>query len=225
MDTILIVGMNGAIGKAVNTVFSKNGMRCIGTSSRHPKQDTTNMIYLDLEDHDSILAAQKHLPMLNGIVFCAGLAPHHSLKDTTVAHHAKMMSIHVNGPLFTIQCLLKKMKKGSSIIFISSVAAYKGSYDPSYSIAKAAVSGMTKTLARELSAASIRVNAIAPGLVSGTPVHKKMTPDFKERHLRDILTKEFCTTKDCAEAIYFLYTQKQITGQVLHINGGQYFGN
>ncbi|MDP1974007.1 MAG: SDR family oxidoreductase, partial [Sediminibacterium sp.] len=84
---------------------------------------------------------------------------------------------------------------------------------------------MTRTLANELSAKKIRVNAIAPGLVKDTPVHKGMTPDVKEKHLKQTLLNQLTTASDCAEAIYFLFTQQQMTGQVVHINGGQYFGN
>jgi 3-oxoacyl-[acyl-carrier protein] reductase len=127
--------------------------------------------------------------------------------------------------LFVVKAIQNKVKKNGSILFISSIATKKGSYDPSYAIAKSAVNGMTITLANELVAKPIRVNAIAPGLVKDSPVHKGMTADFREKHLKQTLLNKLTTTADCAEAIYFLFSQHQMTGQVVHINGGQYFGN
>lgn len=227
METILLVGINGAIGNAVSELLVQNGIKCIGTTSKKtdPAVKKKDLFYMDLGDPDSIIALQKTIPQVNGMVFCAGYEPQVSLTETTASHHRKMMDIHVSGPLFVVQSLRSKIKKGGGIIFISSVAAQKGSYDPSYAIAKSAVDGMTRTLARELAKDKIRVNAIAPGLVKGTPVHKRMTPDFRENHLNNTLLQQLTTTTDCAEGIYFLLKQKQVTGQVLHINGGQYFGN
>lgn len=227
MEKILIVGITGAIGKKVAELFTANGINCIGSTSKKKNLHKTphEMFYVNLEKISTISHFISQIPLLNGVIFCAGLEPQFSLNETDIKHHNKMMDIHVNGPLFLIQSLKNKIKKGGVITFISSIAAQKGSYDPSYAIAKSAIDGITRTLSRELAINHIRVNAIAPGLVSDTPVFKKMSPDFKEKHLSQTLTKNLTTTKDCAEAIYFLYTQRQITGQIMHINGGQYFGN
>ena len=227
METILLVGINGAIGKSVFELFSEKGFRCLGTSSNKSSipAKSRERFYLNLHEPDSIKTLKKNIPQINGIVFCAGFEPQLSLAETSLEHHHKMMDIHITGPLFVVKTLRHKIKKGGSVIFISSVAAQKGSYDPSYAIAKSGVNGMTKTLARELAPGKIRVNAISPGLVKATPVHNRMTKDFRELHLKNTLLHQLATTKDCAEAIFFLFTQKQITGQTVHINGGQYFGN
>lgn len=227
MDTVLIVGINGAIGNATARFFKEQGFHCIGTTSNMQQCNaaSSDLLYLDFNNQDSIVGLTKKLPALSGIIFCAGVKPSTNLTDTTLAHHQLMLNMHVSGPLFVVKALQQKVKKNGAIVFISSIAAQKGSYDPSYAIAKSAVTGMTRTLANELSAKKIRVNAIAPGLVKDTPVHKGMTPDFREKHLKQTLLQQLTTATDCAEAIYFLFTQKQMTGQVVHINGGQYFGN
>lgn len=227
MKTILLVGIHGAIGKAAAKLFAANGAKCIGTSSQAASvpAGSREIFYLDLQNHASITALAKQVPSVDGIVFCAGFEPRYSLMETSQTHHQKMMDIHVSGPLFVVQALHKKIKKGAGIVFISSVAAQKGSYDPSYAIAKAAIAGMTRTLARELAPLKITVNAIAPGLVKETPVHQRMTEDFRENHIKSTPLRQLASTQDCAEAIFFLSTQKQITGQLVHINGGQYFGN
>jgi 3-oxoacyl-[acyl-carrier protein] reductase len=234
MDTVLVVGINGAIGKAVAEIFSAKGFHCIGTSNKKQRQvkktvsakkNGSDILYLDLQDSQSITDLASKLPTLAGIIFCAGVKPSKNLADTTLEHHQEMMNLHVTGPLFVVKAIQNKVKKNGSILFISSIATKKGSYDPSYAIAKSAVNGMTITLANELVAKPIRVNAIAPGLVKDSPVHKGMTADFREKHLKQTLLNKLTTTADCAEAIYFLFSQHQMTGQVVHINGGQYFGN
>ncbi|HLD53051.1 MAG TPA: SDR family oxidoreductase [Sediminibacterium sp.] len=227
MDTVLIVGINGAIGNATARFFREQGFHCIGTTSNMQQRDaaSSDLLYLDLNNQDSIVGLTKKLPSLSGIVFCAGLKPSNNLADTSLSHHQQMMNMHVTGPLFVVQSLQKKFKKNGAIVFISSIAAQKGSYDPSYAIAKSAVIGMTRTLANELSEKKIRVNAIAPGLVKDTPVDKGMTADFRAKHLKQTILNKLTTAADCAEAIYFLFSQKQMTGQVVHVNGGQYFGN
>ncbi|MFY8025112.1 MAG: SDR family NAD(P)-dependent oxidoreductase [Sediminibacterium sp.] len=227
MDTVLIVGINGAIGNATARFYREQGFRCIGTTSKVQQRNTESLdlLYLDLNNQDSIVGLAKKMPALSGIIFCAGVKPSTNLADTTLAHHQLMLNMHVSGPLFVVQSLQKKLKKNGAIVFISSIAAQKGSYDPSYAIAKSAVIGMTRTLANELAPKNIRVNAIAPGLVKDTPVDKGMTADFRAKHLKQIILNKLTTAKDCAEAIYYLFSQKQMTGQVVHVNGGQYFGN
>jgi NAD(P)-dependent dehydrogenase (short-subunit alcohol dehydrogenase family) len=61
-------------------------------------------------------------------------------------------------------------------------------------------------------------------LVEDSPVFNGMTADFKEKHINNTLNKRLATADDCAAAISFLLTQEHITGQAIHINGGQYFG-
>jgi NAD(P)-dependent dehydrogenase (short-subunit alcohol dehydrogenase family) len=78
-------------------------------------------------------------------------------------------------------------------------------------------------LAREL-APKVRVNAIAPGLVKDSPVYNRMTQDFKERHINASLTKTLLTEKDLTDMFITLISQKNLNGQIIHLNGGQYFG-
>ena len=80
------------------------------------------------------------------------------------------------------------------------------------------------TLARELSP-EVRVNALAPSLISDSPVFERMTPDFRSKHLNATLNKRLLLPEECAHTIWFLLNQEHITGQIIHLNGGQYFGH
>ena len=82
---------------------------------------------------------------------------------------------------------------------------------------------MTKTLAKDL-APKVRVNAIAPGLIYKSKVYNMMTPDFRKKHLKSSILNKYLTADECADAIIFLLSNNHITGEILQLNGGQYFG-
>ena len=222
MKTYLVIGATGGIGSKTAELLKKNDYQVIKSSSK--KNTDENFMHIDLTDEASIFKLNEYNQPLDGIIFAAGYEPKQSLKEMTMEHQNKMIQIHVTGPLNTIKTLLKNITENASIIFISSIAAYKGSYDPMYATVKGATISMCKTLAVELSKNKIRVNCIAPGLVEDSVVYKGMTPDFREKHINNTLDKKLATADDCANTIHFLLTQEHITGQVIHINGGQYFG-
>lgn len=218
--TYLLVGGTGSVGQAIHKLLLDEGQRSILTSSSEKK----NTIKLDLLDHLSIDQATNQIPKIDGLILAAGYEPQKSLREMTAEHMDTMFGIHVTGPLWLIKKLQDKFNPGASIIFTSSVAAYKGSYDPCYATVKGATNALTRTLARELSP-KIRVNAIAPSLVSNSPVFERMTPDFRAKHLNATLNKRLLLPEECADTAWFLINQDHITGQIIHLNGGQYFGH
>lgn len=216
-----MIGASGGVGSAVVRLLTEKGWRCLATSSRSGNAGAD--YYIDLTQPDTIATSAKLLPELDGIVICAGLEPRQSLTEMGRDHLNRMLSIHVIGPILLLQAVERKMRDGSAVVLLSSVAAYRGSYDPAYAAAKGAVVSLTRTLAREWSP-RVRVNAVAPGLLEGTPVYERMTEDFRQRHRESTPLQRFSDTKGCAVAIEFLLTHKDLTGVVLHMNGGQYYG-
>jgi len=135
-----------------------------------------------------------------------------------------MMDIHLKGPIFLIKNIKNKIRENGSVILVSSVAANLGSYDPLYSTFKGGVNSMVKTLAREFKG-KIRVNAISPSLIADSTVYHRMTEDFRLKHQNSTLSKRLLQPGEVAGAIFFLVENEHINGQIIHINGGQYFGN
>ena len=224
MKTYLVIGASGSVGAKVKEILVQENHRVISASSKKNTSQKDDHIYLDLTDLPSIYLLREFTTALDGIIFAAGYEPKQSLLEMSPEHQNKMMQIHVTGPINTIQVLLKNLKEQASLIFISSIAAYKGSYDPMYATAKGATISACRTLAVELSKYKIRVNCIAPGLIAHSPVYEGMTADFRERHIQNTLDKRLATADECAQSIHFLLKQEHITGQIIHINGGQYFG-
>ena len=116
-------------------------------------------------------------------------------------------------------------KRFGRVVFISSVVAYTGNPGQvNYTASKAAISGMVKSLALELSTRNITVNSVAPGFIKSN-----MTDDLNDSQKNVILDripmKKLGNPLDIAKAVGFLCSNNAdyITGQTIHVNGGSYF--
>lgn len=221
MKKAIIIGASGAVGKAVAFELKNNGVATVLTSSR---KNNDGYSLVNLSDKHSIEAFAQTIDTIDYIIIAAGKEPQQNLEGLTWEHFNEMIDIHYKGPLWLIKQLQPKLNEGSCITLMSSVAAYRGSYDPTYSSLKGAISSLAKTLSREL-APKVRVNAIAPGLIQGSPVFNRMSSDFREKHLNSMLTPSFSNPEDVAKAVLFIHKQVNFNGQIIHLNGGQYFGN
>lgn len=135
----------------------------------------------------------------------------------------KMMNIHVSASLYFTRASVRSMMKsgGGSIINISSIAGLVGQGLVHYASAKGAILGMTKSLARELGPANIRVNAICPGVID-TP----MTDGVPDAYIQPLIKQTPLRRKggaaDIANTALFLACDEGafLTGQALSPNGG-----
>lgn len=111
-------------------------------------------------------------------------------------------------------------EKEGNIINISSIlGTMGGSYETIYSVSKAGIDGLTKSLAKELGPSNIRVNSIAPGFVDtemNSYLSKEDIQDIKNR----IPLERIGTSKEIANCVLFLEKNDYITGQVIQVNGG-----
>jgi 3-oxoacyl-[acyl-carrier protein] reductase len=124
---------------------------------------------------------------------------------------------------------LKRSGRPASIINVTSLSARIGSGPGAsiYGASKAFVGAMSKTLARELAADRIRVNALSPGFVA-TPLHDKVSsPALVSNWISQIPMGRGGTPEDCAGIALFLASPGLsgfVTGQVIEVNGGQHMG-
>ncbi|MBR1863247.1 MAG: 3-oxoacyl-[Ruminococcus sp.] len=113
-------------------------------------------------------------------------------------------------------------QKSGRIINLASVAGVYGNPGQiNYSATKAAIIGMTKTVAKELGSRGITCNAVAPGFIK-TPMTDKLTDEQKNAMLGQIAMKRFGEVKDIAGVVSFLASEDAayVTGQVIEISGG-----
>ena len=113
-------------------------------------------------------------------------------------------------------------QKSGKIINLASVAGLYGNPGQmNYSATKAAIIGMTKTVAKELGSRGITCNAVAPGFIK-TPMTDKLTDEQKAAMLEQIAMKRFGEVDDIAGVVSFLASKDAdyVTGQVIEISGG-----
>ena len=132
-----------------------------------------------------------------------------------------VINTNLNSAFYVTKPVVKLMMKqrfGSIVNTTSVVGVYGNVGQANYSAAKAGLIGFTKSLAKELGARNIRVNAVAPGFIA-----TDMTKDLAniEEYLKLISLKRLGTVQDVAQAVKFLAVDSQyITGQVLEVDGG-----
>lgn len=135
-----------------------------------------------------------------------------------------VINTNLKGTFNTIRHTARQMlkQKSGKIINISSVSGILGNAgQANYAASKAGVIGLTKTMARELASRGITVNAVAPGFVD-TEMTEVLSDDVKEAACKQIPLGRFGKTKDIAEMVAFLASDKAdyITGQVISVDGG-----
>ncbi|MCA9475165.1 MAG: 3-oxoacyl-ACP reductase FabG, partial [Nitrospira sp.] len=137
-----------------------------------------------------------------------------------------VLQVNLTGTFFCSKAVLPTMSKQRSgrIVNIASIVGAIGNVgQANYAASKAAVIGLTKTVAREYAGRNVTVNAVAPGFID-TAMTQQLSPEIKEALLNQIPCKRLGQASDVAEAVCFLSSDKAgyITGHVLHVNGGMH---
>ena len=152
----------------------------------------------------------------------AGISESKVFTDVTDEDWNKIINTNLYSAFCVTQEVLPNMihnKKGC-IINISSVWGIVGaSCETIYSIAKAGMDGMTKSLAKELGPSNIRVNSIAPGIID-TDMNKKLTSNDIENIEEEIPLGKIGKTIDIARCVKWILEDEYTTGQIISVNGG-----
>lgn len=218
---IFIVGIGGSLGSAIHACYQKRDEFNVFGSTTKSSTISENIVHLDLMDPLSI----DSMPSveLDHLIITSGYEPQYNIQEMTEMHLNKMFGIHVIGPMLLVKKISGLLREHSSITFISSPAAWQGSYDPAYAAVKGAVNSLVRTLARDL-APRTRVNALSPSLIEFSTVYTGMTDDFKQRHIDKTLNKRILTLEECVAGVDFILKTEHFTGQILHLNGGMIHG-
>lgn len=241
LKTAVITGAARGIGRSITTALGKTGYRVVILDKDFPTDfdDYINGLTKDNIPHlvlqVDITKTKERSWLLDelkstfgsfhALVHNAGVHFKTSFKDLTPSQYHHTMDVNLNGAVFLTQELMPLFQENSAIVFISSIRAYVGSdHGIDYAISKSGMLGAMRALAVEL-APRVRANAVAPFSIDTTMLNEDSKLDRKQR-IEQTLLKKLGKPEDVANAVKFLLSDEAsfITGQVIHVNGGAYFG-
>ncbi len=235
----LITGASRGLGKAIAEQLAQQGNTVIGTATTQEGADAITKHLspispqscgkvLRQENEDSVtqlfkeLAEQNSSPLV--LVANAGITADNLILRMKAEEWQRVMDVNLTGSFLLCKHAVKAMIKArwGRIIFIGSVVGSIGNLgQANYSAAKAGLSGLCKSLAREFASRNITANLIAPGFIE-TDMTDQLDEKIKEQLLASIPLHRYGKPHEIAAAASFLASNgaDYITGQTLHINGG-----
>ncbi len=232
----LLTGASGGIGKAIARELIASGASVCLTGRNEGELlklqnelgDNADIIIADLSDHTNIISlvkeAEEKLGGIDILVNNAGITKDNIFLRMSDEEWNDVIDINLNSTFKVTKAVIKGMVKRryGRIINITSVIGVAGMAGQSnYSASKAAIIGMSKSLAQEVGSRSITVNCIAPGFIE-TNMTAGLSEARKEEILKSIVVKRLGLPEDVSGAVSYLASDSAsyITGQTIHINGG-----
>lgn len=234
--TILVTGAASGMGKATALTCAMMGAKVIAADYNQDGLDSTmqelsageHLSYIiNLADANSWHCLIDETPAIDGVASCAGIANMNPFTFVSKEELDRVMQVNFMGPVMLVNQLLKKKKinKGASIVFVSSVDGPKVVHagNSVYSASKSALVGMAKNMAIDLASKKIRVNCVLPGTTDTPLIHTpNVTDDMLAETAKSFPLKRFGTPQDMANAIIYLLSDGSsfVTGTELVVDGG-----
>lgn len=235
MAIVLINGGARGIGRAMVELFAASGHSVAFTYKSSDEaavalSASTGALAIKADsscEHDvkmAVRTVEKELGFVNVLINNAAVSSFALFTDITLEEWNRTFSVNVNGAFLYSREVLAGMinAKFGRIINISSMWGITGSScEVHYSATKAAIIGMTKSLAKEVGPSGITVNCIAPGVVD-TDMNKSLSREDMDSLIEQTPLMRIGTPREVADAALFLASDNAsfITGEVLNVNGG-----
>jgi meso-butanediol dehydrogenase/(S,S)-butanediol dehydrogenase/diacetyl reductase len=238
----VVTGASSGIGREIARVFAKEGARIVGFDRAKEAgeeliasleaEGAENPLFLHgdvrvaTEVEDAVAAVIQEAGRIDVLVNCAGVREIGDVYEMQAEEWDNVLAINLSGVFYWCQATARRMREsgGGSMINISSVAGLIGfSHRPAYTAAKHGVIGLTKSLARDLAPAKIRVNSICPGLIR-TPLTESYFSDERFEQELAILVPQgrYGEANDVAQAALYLASDmaSYVNGTALTVDGG-----
>ena len=236
---ILITGATGGIGNALVKKFVSLEGNVLATGTKTEKLNALkkefpniNILKFDISDHSKIEEfienVSSQLTGLDILVNNAGINMDNLSLRMKDEEWKKVIDINLGSTFFLCKYAIKKMLKNKygRIVNITSIVGHTGNLgQANYAASKAAIIGMSKSLAIEYAKKNITINCVSPGFIQS-----KMTDNIVES-IKSVLTSRIPmsrlgTGEDVSNTVAFLSSDaaSYITGETVHVNGGMYMG-
>ena len=238
MKTVIITGASKGIGRKTAEILAKDGYKVIANYNKSEeeamqlkKELIEQGIEIDLikadvskkEECEKIVeyTIQKY-SKIDVLINNAGISNYGVFTDIKEIEIDKIMKTNLYSAMYMCQEVGKYMirEKRGCIINISSIWGIVGaSCEVAYSVSKAGVDGLTKSLAKEWGPSNIRVNSIAPGIIE-SEMNSRLSQDEENMIKKEIPLEKIGKPEDITKAIKWLIEDDYTTGQVISPNGG-----
>lgn len=233
--TVLVTGASSGIGRQTAVECSKLGARLVVTARNEERlQETLSMLEgeghtaltADLTKAEDVQRLAEACPVLDGVVQNAGIGKNRPVAFYTREDLDMIFSANAFAPMLLNRWLLKRKKinRGASIVFTSSVASVRANLGNGiYGASKAALASYMRYCAKELAAKSIRVNAVHPGMVETKLIHGgAISEGDMEKDVANYPLGRYGRPEEIAWAIIYFLSDASAwtTGTSLFVDGG-----
>lgn len=213
--SVLVNDLTAARAEVVAAAIDKAGGRASAVAGDVSRESDVDRI---------VAAARQAFGPVDLLVNNAGHVHQALFENLAVADFDRMFAVHVRGTFLMMKAVLPAMlEKGAGVIvnIASQLGQIGGIELAHYAGAKAAIIGMTKSIAREVSARGIRVNAVAPGPIN-TPLVMALSEDWRKRKAAELPLGRFGEPEEVAATVAFLASPAAslFVGQTVGPNSG-----
>jgi NAD(P)-dependent dehydrogenase (short-subunit alcohol dehydrogenase family) len=239
----LVTGAQQGIGKAIALAYGREGASVVINylDNQAAAEEIASQIralgqravpiaadVAQAADVRRMVEAGESLGGIDILVNNAGIFPRVEFLDMTEAQWDEVLNVNLKGTFLCTQAVAQKLvERGrpGAVINLASSAAFRSSpRGVHYVASKAGIVGVTRATALELAPYRVRVNAIAPGTTDTAQPRYGMSEEELQAVGRQVPLGRMGTPEDVADLAVFLASEeaRHITGQTLHVNGGQY---